>query len=268
MTANSEERGAGGQRRTRGPYAKSAERRQQIIDKAIEIFARDGVDAGSLRSVAAAIGVSHAALRHYFPTREALLIAVYEAHEVRADETIDAWLGEEDSPLPAMRASASRNRSVPGLVQLYASLTAAAVQAGNPETEAFIRERFTSLRQQIARRVERAQRNDSMVGSADAADVASLIIAAADGLQIQWLLDPDAVAVERGLALLERLLDAGTTTAEQERAEQRTSAAQQTSAKQRMPGAGARETRNMPGAAQAHTPPAAPQAHTPPGAPQ
>ncbi|WP_066514420.1 TetR/AcrR family transcriptional regulator [Curtobacterium ammoniigenes] len=207
MTADGEEWSADRERRPRGPYAKSAERRQQIIDKAIEIFARDGVDAGSLRSVAAAIGVSHAALRHYFPTREALLIAVYEAHEVRTDETIDAWLGEDDSPLPAMRASASRNRSVPGLVQLYASLTAAAVQTGNPGTRAFIRERFTSLRKQIAQRVERAQEHDHMIGDADPAEVASLIIAAADGLQIQWLIDPDSVAVERGLALLERLLE-------------------------------------------------------------
>ena len=34
----------------------------------------------------------------------------------------------------------------------------------------------------------------------------TLVIAASDGLQIQWLLDPDAVDVGRSLAILDRLL--------------------------------------------------------------
>jgi hypothetical protein len=35
------------------------------------------------------------------------------------------------------------------------------------------------------------------------------VIAASDGLQIQWLLDPDVVDVSRSLAILERLLPRG-----------------------------------------------------------
>jgi AcrR family transcriptional regulator len=41
-------------------------RRQQILQSAIVLFARQGVNRASLRSVGEAIGVSHAALRHYF----------------------------------------------------------------------------------------------------------------------------------------------------------------------------------------------------------
>jgi hypothetical protein len=37
-------------------------------------------------------------------------------------------------------------------------------------------------------------------------DAAALVIAASDGLQIQWLLDPGAVDVGRSLSILERLL--------------------------------------------------------------
>jgi hypothetical protein len=37
-------------------------------------------------------------------------------------------------------------------------------------------------------------------------DAAALVIAASDGLQIQWLLDPSLVDVGRSLSLLERLL--------------------------------------------------------------
>ena len=37
------------------------------------------------------------------------------------------------------------------------------------------------------------------------ADAAALVIAASDGLQVQWLLDPGAVDVGRSLSILERL---------------------------------------------------------------
>ena len=44
---------------------------------------------------------------------------------------------------------------------------------------------------------------------ADPVDAAALVIAASDGLQIQWLLDPDAVDVGRSLSMLERLVPRG-----------------------------------------------------------
>lgn len=193
-----------GRANVRGPYAKSGPRRQEIIEKAIEIFARDGVAAGSFRSVAAALGVSHTALRYYFPTRTALLIAVYQAHEVR--DVDDDWLGGTVDPVSALRYSAARNQAVPGLVQLYAALAADAVQPGDPETTDFVRRRFAALRAQIRPRIEQGQRAGTLPAEADPTDLASLVLAASDGLQIQWLLDPDTVDVERVLELLETLL--------------------------------------------------------------
>ncbi|MDF2492982.1 MAG: TetR family transcriptional regulator, partial [Microbacterium sp.] len=67
----------------RGGYRKGAERRTQILDEMIRMVAEQGVDASSLRSVAEALGITHAALRHYFPSRDELLLAVYREHEVR-----------------------------------------------------------------------------------------------------------------------------------------------------------------------------------------
>jgi len=52
-------------------------RRQQILQSAIALFAQQGVDSASLRTVGEAIGVSHAALRHYFSSRDELLVEVY-----------------------------------------------------------------------------------------------------------------------------------------------------------------------------------------------
>lgn len=197
----------GEQGRARGAYGKSAERRQQIIDSAIELFAGGGVDAGSYRSVAAAIGVSHTALRYYFPSREELLIAVYAAHEHRDDA--EEWLGDDRSPIEAMQESATRNRQVPGLVQLYTALVADAVQAGHPTARAYITERFAAVRRRVGRHVERSQEHGAIRPEVDAPDVAALIVAASDGLQLQWLLDPDEVSIEDALAVLGDALAGG-----------------------------------------------------------
>lgn len=50
--------------------------RAAILDRARAIITDEGVEALSLRAVAAELGVSHAAPRHHFPTRRALLTAI------------------------------------------------------------------------------------------------------------------------------------------------------------------------------------------------
>ena len=189
----------------RGGYRKGTERRAQILDEMIRMVAEQGVDASSLRSVADALGITHAALRHYFPSRDELLLAVYREHEVReqgAPERMKSAIGD-------MRESAARNRAVPGLVQLYTTLSADAVQEGHPATREFMRERFTRLRADLADLIRRDQSSGRIRDDLDAEDLASLSIAVSDGLQVQWLLDPEAVDGERVLRLLERIVPAG-----------------------------------------------------------
>src|SRR6478752_3642480 len=64
-------------------YAKGVARRQEILDRAIEVFADKGAEGTSLRAIAEKIGVSHAALLHYFGSREELLVEVLREGERR-----------------------------------------------------------------------------------------------------------------------------------------------------------------------------------------
>lgn len=50
--------------------------RSQILERALAIIADEGIEAMSLRAVATELGVSHAAPRHHFPSRQALLTAI------------------------------------------------------------------------------------------------------------------------------------------------------------------------------------------------
>ena len=47
-----------------GSYEKGVARRQEILERAAEVFRERGADGRSLRRIGALIGVSHAALLH------------------------------------------------------------------------------------------------------------------------------------------------------------------------------------------------------------
>lgn len=189
--------------RARGSYAKGLARRQEILDRAIEVFARRGAERTSLRSIAAEIGVSHAALTHYFHSREELLVEVYLESSRQLDAQHPA--SPDSSVVEIMTTSATRNREVPGLVQLYSTLVATALEDGHPYATDFATTRFARLRRELAEGVRQTQESGRMRRDADPDAVAALVIAASDGLQTQWLLDPDAPQ-RAALDLLERLL--------------------------------------------------------------
>lgn len=187
----------------RGAYAKGVARRQEILDVAIGVFAQRGADRTSLRAIAQEVGVTHAALIHHFGSLEQLLVDVYQESARR----LDRGAGRTDgvSPVETMRLSAERNREVPGMVQLYTTLVAAALEEGHPAATAFASERFAAVRAALADQVRAQQADGRIRPDLDADQVAALVIAASDGLQTQWLLDPDVDQVG-ALALLERLL--------------------------------------------------------------
>ena len=189
--------------RLKGRYAKGIARRQEILDKAIEVFARRGAQKTSLRAIAQEVGVTHAALTHYFGSLEELLVEVYRESQHRPG--IERPMPPDASPAMAMSISAEANREIPGLVQLYSTLVAMALEDNHPTAQTFATERFARLREEITAQVSALQESGHIRTDLEPVLVAALIIAASDGLQIQWLLD-DEVNHEAALEMLDRLL--------------------------------------------------------------
>ena len=186
---------------TRGPYAKGVQRRQEILDQTLDVVASRGIDGTSLRAIGDAIGVSHAALRHYFSSREALLVEVLRERDAASDRA----LGDTAGVFSRLSFVADRNVSEPALVTLYTTLLGASVESGNETAREFFAARFDEARGNLV-----AQLHDELAASgrhsdADLEQVASLVIAAFDGLQVQWLLDRN-VDIAGTLRLLERVL--------------------------------------------------------------
>ena len=71
------------------------DRERHIVDGSIEFFARHGFDA-QMRDLAKSIGVTHALLYHYFPTKQALVDRVYlEVFEGRWKSEWEQWLDDD-----------------------------------------------------------------------------------------------------------------------------------------------------------------------------
>lgn len=75
------------------------EREQQIVDGAIDFFARRGLDA-QMRELAAELGIAHTLLYHYFPTKRLLIERVYEQTIAgRWDERWEQLLDDAATPV-------------------------------------------------------------------------------------------------------------------------------------------------------------------------
>lgn len=85
-------------RRRLGPEA----RRAQLLDVAAELAAGRDLRAVSVQEIAAAAGVSEGLLYHYFPTKDALLLAAVQRAADAMTEALDA--AAQGPPLTALTA--------------------------------------------------------------------------------------------------------------------------------------------------------------------
>jgi AcrR family transcriptional regulator len=177
---------------TRGEYAKSAQRRQQIVDAAVEVFSLAGYRKGSLRDVADKVGLSLAGLLHHFPSKEHLLEAVLTwRDEVTAKQMGDP-LPEGLDFLRALVQTAEYNASTPELVELHVIVSAEGTSADHPVRGYFVG-RYAWVYDFTRRAFERTAEAGQLQPGTDCASAARTLIALMDGLQIQWLLDREAV---------------------------------------------------------------------------
>ncbi|MFI2365211.1 TetR/AcrR family transcriptional regulator [Promicromonospora sp. NPDC019610] len=202
VSTGPESTGPEGRSRPRGRYPKGILRRQQILDRTIGVFAELGSEGTSLRAIGEAIGVSHAALRRYFETREELFLEVLREKDRQA--LADA---RESGAAPTdftahLEAYARRT---PGLMALRHSMVARALESDNEHSRTFFVERYRSLRDEALTILRVAQAAGTVRSDISPQVAASLVIAAMDGLSTQWLLDPDVDMLE-GMRLLEELL--------------------------------------------------------------
>jgi AcrR family transcriptional regulator len=184
------------------------ERRAQVAAAARAVIARDGLDAASVRRVAAEAGSSTTVVTHYFADKQALLAAAVE----------DAYRAV------AARMAAHRRGGPGGLPTLRAALLEALPLDGERTAEARVWMAFWSMaasrstlrevqsagyaawRGLVARLLADAVERGEVAAEPDPGDVGEQLMCLVDGLLMQATLEPDRLPPARQVQLLDGAL--------------------------------------------------------------
>ena len=162
------------------------ERRWQIAEIAADIIARDGLDATTVRRVAAEAGFSTTIVTHYFADKQELLLWAFRHVAMRAYERFDAMAAREpvdilESLLSVTAIDAVGARGWRVYLAFWEKALVEPVFAA--EQRLWIETAVT--------RIEKVVRAGYGARS-DMRRIVQLLIAVAQGISIQALFDPDS----------------------------------------------------------------------------
>jgi len=179
--------------------------RERLIDAAKNAFATRGYRGTAIDVVAAEAGVTRQGLLHHFPSKVHLLVAVLEQRDLEdkalAEEVAGTDVGFEAMMLAVLDHSVQRE----SLARLFTILSAESIDADHPAHEHF-RDRYRSAREGFAAWFTEAQAGGEMIDTVPPDQLAAILIAVMDGLQMQQHLDEEPLAIEETFAALLRLL--------------------------------------------------------------
>jgi AcrR family transcriptional regulator len=163
-------------------------RREEIVDAAIDVFGRLGFRQGSVREVAAAVGLTVQGVLYYFPTKEQLLMATLERrYELRRAQA--EAIQRDRGVVAMMRFHLEAGLAEPAMMRLFVTLAAEATDADHPAHNYFVdryQRAYDNLRAGFGADIEAGKTPRTV----DSADAAVRVIALCDGLQLQYLLRP------------------------------------------------------------------------------
>jgi AcrR family transcriptional regulator len=189
-----------------GGYLKGRIRREDIIAAARAVYAEAGYHGSSLREIAKRAGITHAGLIYYFPSKEALLAAVLERRDVDDAERLQLAIPPGLDFLRHLVDLVEYNVRHRGIVDLYVRLAAEAVAADHPAHDYFERHYRMARDHAVASFTVLAERGE-LREDIDPAYAGLSFVALMDGLQVQWLSNPDRVDIARSVRFyLETLL--------------------------------------------------------------
>lgn len=173
--------------------ASTAKRRQDILEAALECFIDKGFDATSLRQIAARAKMTHAGLLHHYESKEALIAALLLQRDERDSAFIRRAAGQAHggtgyaSPLFALLA---QHQAAPGEMRFWGELFASASRKGHASGPYF-RVRYQNVRATMGSELQRRMEAGALKEGVNPELAAILLAAVLDGLQSQWLLDPE-----------------------------------------------------------------------------
>lgn len=187
---------------TRGSYRKGVEKRAEILAKAVELTDREGFSSATVRRLADEVGLSPNGVLHYFGSRDGLLVEVLRERDAAAfGAAADRDAARETSVAPGgadaaheiaeqFVAALTAGLRIPGHAQFMAHMLAASTDPGHVGHD-YVGQRYAQVNEAFTAVFERLAREGRLRDGVDPRTAAAALVALSDGLQLQWLHDPD-----------------------------------------------------------------------------
>ena len=175
----------------RGPYRNGIRSRRKIIESASRIFASHGYNSGSLRQIANEVGVTPAALARHFGNKEGLLSAVLEDWDAGSQARNPGGI-RGLAHFVRLREIVIYNQANRGLIELFLSLSGESTNPRHPARE-FLQARYRRIFDIDVELLREARDAGEILWMDDKTIVEEIhaLYAMMDGIQLQWLIDPD-----------------------------------------------------------------------------
>ena len=168
----------------------AAERRRQILEMTTKLIAERGFWGLSMQDVADGCGLTVPGMLHHVGSKDSLLVAVLEYRDEQDAISLAGMLGRPvheiwtgGPSLPEVCAAlVRRNAEQPEIVRLFAVLEAESLAPGHPAHDYFKARQQRTLTELTALAADTVPRPR---------ELAAQVMAMMDGLQIQWLRDPE-----------------------------------------------------------------------------
>ncbi|WP_171042416.1 TetR/AcrR family transcriptional regulator [Sinomonas gamaensis] len=187
---------------------KGEQTRKAVLDTAIQLFGEHGYDGCSLSQIAKRSGVVQSALHYHFGTKDRLLAEALESHYPRSATRPDLEAierGETTFSEEIVRVTA-KNAADPHLVRFFSVMSGESLTESHPAAR-FFRERYAIVTTGMTNAIARSQGVTDPEAISRLALLVRTVYAGMDGLQMQWLRDPE-VDLVGGVRLLARMAEA------------------------------------------------------------
>lgn len=171
-------------------------RRRAVAAALLRLAARDGLEAVSVRSVAAECGISPGAVQKIFPSKEEMILGALELTEERLESRYASLPPDAGLDVHLRQALPLDERRREEAIMIMAFSARA---AGRSDWGELLAEGYRTIQDATAELLRRAQHDGLIDADRDAADMAAGLVALSDGFAARLLHLPPDSAEARGL---------------------------------------------------------------------
>ena len=182
----------------------------KIIEAANHYFSENGFHGTAMSDIAKAAGLTGPGLLHHFPNKEELLIAVLEQRDATDQERLSNLFSDSNTVqiFDVLENLMEYNQTIPEIVRLFTVLVTECIAVDHPGHNFFV-ERYRNYRHKYLYLIREYQQAGHIRNDIEVEQLSILVMAMMDGLQIQWLLDPQEVDMVQTFKTFVQIMERG-----------------------------------------------------------